>query len=56
MENNERNRTNQCNETHKPSGPGHQKAYQGDTSKANLDNHANQLNPTSKNYNPPKRN
>lgn len=39
------NRTNQCNPTHKPTGPGHDAGYQGAGTKDDLDNHANQKNP-----------
>jgi len=39
------NRANQCNPTHTPSGPGRQSGYHGSGSKADLNNHANQLNP-----------
>jgi len=44
------NRTNQCNPTHTPSGPGHQAGYKGDGTKADLDNHANQKNPNHPEY------
>ncbi|KYN37362.1 hypothetical protein ALC56_08265 [Trachymyrmex septentrionalis] len=39
------NRTNQCNPTHTPSGPGHKAGYTGKGDKADLDNHAKQLDP-----------
>ncbi|XP_018046276.1 PREDICTED: uncharacterized protein LOC108685816 [Atta colombica] len=39
------NRTNQCNPTHMPSGPGHKTGYSGTGDKADLDNHSDQLNP-----------
>jgi len=39
------NRTNQCNPTHTPSGPGHKTGYPGKGDKEDLDNHAKQLNP-----------
>ena len=38
------NRTKQCNPTHKPTGPGHDAAYQGKGDKADLDNHSKQMN------------
>lgn len=44
------NRTNQCNPTHKPTGPGHQAAYQGNTTPQAINNHANQMNPNNPNY------
>ncbi|XP_063695805.1 uncharacterized protein LOC134827164 isoform X2 [Culicoides brevitarsis] len=46
----ERNRTNQCNPTHKPTGPGHRAGYHGAGTKADLDNHADQLNPNNDKY------
>lgn len=39
------NRTNQCNPTHTPTGPGHNAGYQGNTGKATMDNKSNQQNP-----------
>ncbi len=42
------NRTNQCNPTHTPSGPGHKSGYDGTGIKVDLDNHANQKNPNNK--------
>ena len=39
------NRTNQCNPTHTPSGPGHKTGYSGTSDKTDLDNHSDQLNP-----------
>jgi len=39
------NKTNQCNPTHTPSGPGRDSGYTGAGTKADLDNHANQKNP-----------
>lgn len=44
------NRTKQCNPTHTPSGPGHQAGYKGTGTKADLDNHGNQLNPNHPEY------
>jgi len=44
------NRTNQCNPTHTPSGPGHQASYKGAATKADLDNRSNQLNPNNPRY------
>ena len=44
------NRTNQCNPTHTPSGPGHKAGYQGAGNKADLNNHGNQLNPNNPSY------
>lgn len=41
----EQNRTNQCNPTHKPTGPGHNAGYGGTGTKPDLNNHANQTNP-----------
>ncbi|TGZ50577.1 Uncharacterized protein DBV15_12822, partial [Temnothorax longispinosus] len=35
---NDANRTKQCNPTHVPSGPGHKAGYQGEATKADLDN------------------
>ena len=49
-QNAERNRTNQCNPDHKPTGPGHKSGYQGTATKADLDNHSNQRNPNNPNY------
>lgn len=42
------NRTNQCNPTHKPTGPGHNAGYQG--AELNRDNRSNQLNSNSEAY------
>eukprot|EP01132_Coremiostelium_polycephalum_P003929 gene3929-4905_t len=42
------NRSNQCNPNHKPSGPGRSSGYSGSGTKADLNNHSNQMNP---NYN-----
>lgn len=50
----QQNRTKQCNPNHFPTGPGHQKGYQGDTSQNNLNNHANQNNPNNTLYQPKK--
>lgn len=50
MDKNQANRTNQCNPTHVPSGPGRTAGYHGDRSSANLNNHANQLNPNNPSY------
>lgn len=44
------NRTNQCNASHKPSGPGHQAAYGGTGTRSDLNNHSNQGNPNNSNY------
>lgn len=44
------NRTNQCNPTHAPTGPGHEAGYKGTGTKADLDNHSNQKNPNNKNF------
>jgi hypothetical protein len=44
------NRTNQCNPTHTPSGPGHESGYHGTGTKTDLGNHSNQLNPNNKNF------
>lgn len=41
----EANRTNQMNPTHKPTGPGHDAGYKGNTEKATMDNKSNQGNP-----------
>lgn len=47
---NDDNRSKQCNPEHKPTGPGHQAGYQGDKTKADLDNHGNQLNPNNERF------
>ncbi|KYN01940.1 hypothetical protein ALC62_07243 [Cyphomyrmex costatus] len=44
------NRTNQCNPNHKPTGPGHKAGYQGSGTKADLDNHSQQLDPKNPKY------
>uniref|UniRef100_T1L0S3 Uncharacterized protein n=1 Tax=Tetranychus urticae TaxID=32264 RepID=T1L0S3_TETUR len=44
------NRTNQCNPTHTPSGPGHNAGYQGMGTKTDMGNHANQMNPNNPAY------
>jgi len=44
------NRTNQCNPTHAPTGPGHQSGYQGSGTKADLGNRSNQMNPNNTNF------
>jgi len=44
------NRTNQCNPTHTPTGKGHQAAYGGTGTQADLNNHANQGNPNNARY------
>ena len=44
------NRTNQCNPTHKSTGPGHQAGYHGTGTKADLDNRSNQMNPNNPLY------
>lgn len=44
------NRTNQCNPTHTPTGPGHHAGYQGTGTKADLDNHGKQMNPNNPAY------
>ncbi|GFG31563.1 hypothetical protein Cfor_01501 [Coptotermes formosanus] len=44
------NRTNQCNPTHTPTGPGHQSGYGGSGTKADLDNHSRQKNPQDPKY------
>lgn len=44
------NRTNQCNPSHTPTGPGHNAGYGGTGTKADLDNHSNQMNPNNSNY------
>lgn len=48
-------RSKQCNPEHKPTGEGRPRAYQGDRSQANLDNHSNQLNSNNEKYTPPKK-
>lgn len=50
MDSNQANRTNQCNPTHTPTGPGHQAGYKGTGTKADLDNHGQQLNPNNPQY------
>lgn len=44
------NRTNQCNPTHKSTGPGHTAGYGGTGTKPDLNNHSNQSNPNNPNY------
>lgn len=44
------NRTNQCNPTHQPTGPGRSAAYGGAGTRADLNNHANQMNPNNPSY------
>ncbi|CAD1476533.1 unnamed protein product [Heterotrigona itama] len=44
------NRTNQCNPNHTSTGQGHKSGYYGTGTKADLDNHANQLNPNNQLY------
>lgn len=44
------NRTNQCNPTHTPSGPGHSAPYGGTGTKSDLNNHSNQGNPNNSQY------
>lgn len=44
------NRTNQCNPTHKQSGPGHQAGYPGTGTRPDLNNHGKQLNPNNAEY------
>lgn len=46
----DQNRTNQCNPTHAPTGPGHTASYQGSRESANMNNHANQCNPNNSAY------
>lgn len=50
----DQNRDNQCNPNHKQTGPGHPAAYQGSRDKANIDNHAQQLNPNNEKFVPRK--
>lgn len=47
---NSQNRGNQCNPTHTKSGPGHQAGYHGSGTRADTNNHANQMNPNNSNY------
>jgi len=51
-----KNCTNQCNSCHKTAVPEHESTYQRDVSKANLDKHGNQKNPTYEKYTLPKKN
>ncbi|KYQ59449.1 hypothetical protein ALC60_01434 [Trachymyrmex zeteki] len=44
------NRTNQCNPTHTPTGPGHKAGYAGTGDKPDLDTHSKQLNPNNPLY------
>lgn len=44
------NRTNQCNPNHEKTGPGREAGYHGTGTKADLDNHGNQLNPNNPQY------
>lgn len=46
----EKNRTDQCNPTHKPSGQGHTAGYAGKADKPDLNNHGNQKNPNNAEY------
>ncbi|CRK87482.1 CLUMA_CG001283, isoform A [Clunio marinus] len=46
MDANDKNRTKQCNPTHKPSGPGHNAGYDGPRDKHVMDNKANMGQPT----------
>jgi len=39
------NKTDQCNKYHSETGPGRPHAYQGKGDKADLDNHAKQMDP-----------
>ncbi|CAG7659396.1 unnamed protein product [Allacma fusca] len=48
------NRSKQLNPNNPGSGEGRSAGYQGDKSKANLDNHSDQKNPTSDKFNPGK--
>ena len=47
---NQSNRTNQCNPTHTPTGPGHSAGYHGTGTKADLNNRSNQMNPNNSKY------
>lgn len=49
------NRPDQCNPNHKPTGPGHNAAYEGKGDKADKDNHAKNLDPNNPNYQAPKK-
>lgn len=44
------NRTNQCNPDHAKTGPGHTAGYHGTGTKADLDNHGQQLDPKNPKY------
>lgn len=44
------NRTNQCNPTHTPTGPGRNSGYGGAGTRSDLNNHSNQMNPNNSNY------
>lgn len=44
------NRTNQCNPTHQPTGPGHQAGYHGTGTTPDLNNHGNQMNSNNSAY------
>lgn len=44
------NRTNQCNPTHRPTGPGHQASYGGSGTRSDLNNRSNQMNPNNSAY------
>lgn len=44
------NKTNQCNPSHTPSGPGRSANYQGSGTKPDLNNHANQMNSNNPSY------
>lgn len=50
MDHHNANRTNQCNPSHSPTGPGHQAGYQGNGGRSDLNNHANQMNPNNSAY------
>jgi len=50
----DQNKPKQCNPKHQPTGPGHQRGYQGYGDKADKDNHGNQLNPNNERYVPKK--
>ncbi|KAK7791146.1 hypothetical protein R5R35_008578 [Gryllus longicercus] len=44
------NRTNQCNPNHSRTGPGHNAGYHGTSTRADLNNHSNQMNPNNPRY------
>lgn len=48
----DKNRPDQCNPNHKPTGPGHDAGYKGDRSKPVMEDRAEKKNPNNPKYQP----